>query len=523
MAIAVSDLQFGEADAKNEVFQQGRYGSMVFRNAFLIPPRIDIDALLLGARFFISGQKGCGKTALLLHTQQLLAEHGAHTHIILFKSGVREAERAKLASGNGVEILLTGDPLNVEYDYSTNWLWFIYRNILRLIQISDVAEGVEIADDLRRLTGVATETKNSTFSDLAMSRVKGSAKAGVKAGPFSGEITAEVEAVQKNVDDRAVMDIIEIVERYLPKIKMKMGKRCLLFFDELELFWNRPDQRERDLFLIRDLLQSVARVNRILGATSASFVVYASVRSEVLEEVNRVGPEIVRDITDFGVSVSWNVKGDAHNQPILGIVETKINASEVEVAGFQTDDVWEVYFPESLYGKSIKDYLLDISMFKPRNLVSRLNLAKAYNATAERLEAEAFEETVTDFSQAVWREIEEELLGVYTPKQVSNLKAMLTGFRSSFKIADFAERVKRLGAVDPSLTEGFRSQDQVLAACRGLYRVGAIGNSYAVRGERGQKVRRDRWSFRDMGEPAITETFIVHESLRKVFQLAYGS
>ena len=70
MPVAVKDLQFGEADAKNEVFQQGRYGSTVFKNAFLVPLRIALDDLLLGARFFISGQKGCGKTALLLHTQQ---------------------------------------------------------------------------------------------------------------------------------------------------------------------------------------------------------------------------------------------------------------------------------------------------------------------------------------------------------------------------------------------------------------------------------------------------------------------
>jgi len=170
------------------------------------------------------------------------------------------------------------------------------------------------------------------------------------------------------------------------------------FFDELELFWSRPDQKERDLFLIRDLLQSVARVNRSLGSQSASFVVYASVRSEVLEEVNRVGPEIARDVQDFGAHVDWNVRASAENQPILQIVEAKIAASEMEVDHLPTSSIWTSYFPEMIHGRAVQDHLLDVAMFKPRNIVSRLNLAKAYDPSAEYFSAESLEETNSKFS-----------------------------------------------------------------------------------------------------------------------------
>ncbi|TWB40432.1 hypothetical protein FBZ90_10935 [Nitrospirillum pindoramense] len=488
-------------------------------NSFQIPPRVKLDDLILGARFFISGQKGCGKTALLLFVRNKLTENGANTNTVLFKTGISEAERAKLATGGDFEIIRIGNDISVQYDYTTNWLWFIYKNLLRLLNIDDVISNKEVADDLKRLIGVYNETRPTSFSDLSISKIKAAAKAGIKTGIFTGQINAEVQAIHDENDDRKPIEIIEIIEKYLCDVQLKTRKRCALFFDELELFWNRPDQRERDLFLIRDLLQSVARVNRALGAKSASFVVYASVRSEVLEEVNRVGPEIVRDINDFGVSVSWNVKGTSENQPILNIVSAKINNSEIENDEIPSDNVWDVYFNEKLHGKNIKDYLLDTSMFKPRNIINMLNLAKKYDPENSFFTKESFEETSIEFSQAVWREIEEELLGSYDSRKISNLKAILTGFSPSFTVIDLEARVQKLKKTDPSLANGFNTRPEIVDICRALYRVGAAGNFFNVKTESGLLRKRDRWSFRDMGEPTIDEKFIIHASLRKVFQI----
>lgn len=520
MAIPVGQLQFGEADAKNELFQQERYGSTVFRNSFLTPPGVDMDELALGARFFIFGQKGCGKTALLLNVERDLAEAGANTHIVLFKSGMMESERSKLSTGANVEILHTDSGIKVEYEYTVNWLWMIYRNLLRLVRPEDLISDVDTLIDLQKLCGVYKETKSSSFGDLALSRVKGAAKAGLAAGPFKGEIGGEVEAARAGFGERGALEIIEIIERHLGKIKTRPKSRALLFFDELELFWNREDQRERDLFLIRDLLQSVARVNRVLGSSSATFVVYASVRSEVLEEINRVGPEIAREITDFGIHVNWNVKASSAEQPILQIVEAKIQASEIEYDEHPSDDPWGNYLPSRVFGRDTKEYLLDVSMFKPRNLVNILNLAKKYNSDADHIDVAAFEQTGAQFSQATWREIEEELLATYSRKEVSNIKAIFTGFKTNFSIFDLEDRIAHLVKFDPTLSQGFRSRTAVIELCKSLYRVGACGNSFSVPGAKGLE-QRDRWSFRDMGEPAIDTTFVVHESLRKVFQMSF--
>lgn len=521
MTIPLSAIKFGEIDAKNEEFQQVRYGSAIFANAFQVPPRIDLDELLLGARFFITGQKGCGKTALLLHTRRILSEQGAQTHTVLFKTGLNEDERQQIAAGSGFQVITTGDSIAVQYDYVTNWLWLIYRNLIRLIDLSKVEDGYEIANDLKSIMGVQDELKVSPFSDLAIKRVKMSAKAGVKTPVLNAELAGELELAQREPEERTALELIGICEKYLSKIRLNIRSRCLLFFDELELFWSRPDQKERDLFLIRDLLQSVARVNRNLGQNSASFVVYASVRSEVLEEVNRVGPEVARDVQDFGAHVDWNVRTSSENQPILQIVEAKIAASEIENDYLPTPNPWETYFPQTIHGRPVREHLLDVAMFKPRLIVSRLNLAKSHDTSAKYFSSDSLEETIGKFSSAVWREVEEELLVLYSPKQVQNLKSLLTGHRITFKVDDFERRVIQLSQIDPGVADGFRTRGDIVAALKALYRVGALGNRFLT-DEKGQKVTRDRWVFREYEDPTLDEDFIVHESLRKVFQLGYN-
>jgi hypothetical protein len=353
-----------------------------------------------------------------------------------------------------------------------------------------------------------------------MTKVKGSAKAGLAGGPFSAELSGEVEAAKGESEDRAPVEIIELCERYLPRIRLSGANRCALFFDELELFWSRPDQRERDLFLIRDLLHSVTRVNNALGKNSSAFTVYAAVRSEVLEEVNRVGPELVRNIIDFGVAVDWNVRAASESQPILSIVEAKLNASELENDCLPTSDIWETYFPRQIFGRNIRDYMLDISMFKPRHIVSLLNLAAARSKSETSFTSASFEDTTDGFSSSVWREVEEELRGRYSAEHVANLKKILTGFQARFTLHQLEKRISSLGSFDPRVTNGFRSRVEVIDALRVLFRVGAVGNQFSVQGERGLEPR-DRWSFREAAEPAIDTTFVVHEALRKTFQLPF--
>ena len=173
-----------------------------------------------------------------------------------------------------------------------------------------------------------------------------------------------------------------------------------------------------------------------------------------------------------------------------------------------------------MHGRPFEAYLLDISMFKPRLLVLRLSLAKKYDPNSDTFSNDHFNETNTTFSSESWREVSEQLLQTFSPRQVSNLKQLLTAWRSNFTLKELEQRANEANYHDPGVIDGFRSQSDIKLMLRALYETGAIGNRFTIVNN-GKKSSRDRWSFRDYDEPAFDKRFYLHESLRKFFQVAY--
>ena len=521
MNIKVGQIQFGEIDAKNEVFGQERAGSNIFKNSFEIPPRIDLARLLGGIKFFIYGQKGCGKTALLLYLKSIIEEERGVVNTVLFKSGITERERQAIAQGKGFQIVEKEGLQSIEYDYKINWLWYIYRNIFRLVSFDDKGINSDSLNSMKKLLQIDNEVKVSSLSDISTKNIKANAKAGLNAGPFSGEIFAEVEAVKNSDPNLHDVQVIEIIEKNISKIASSETENYFLLFDELELFWNRKDQRERDLFLIRDLLYAVTRVNRVLGNSNFKARVVACVRSEVLNEVNKVGPEVARDVDDLGERINWNVSATDDQQPILKIIEKKITQSEIENDQLPSQDVWSDYFPNEIFNRKIRKYFLSVAMFKPRNIVTLLSLAKDYRPDLNTITNDALENVQQEFSRRTWREIEEELSTEFSADEVRSIKVTLTGMKNSFGIQDFKNRIMSLSIIDKAVATTFSSEDSVPVALRALYRAGAIGNRYYVESDKGHSETRFGWIYRDTFEPLLDKDFLVHESIRRELQMTF--
>lgn len=516
----VGKISFGEIDAKNEVLKQQRVGKTIFKNSFQNPPGIDIDSLLSGENYYIIGQKGCGKTALLLYLQDLCEERNWSTETIFFRSGVSEPERQEVLAGTPYKMIEVDGQSKVHYDFVFNWLWLIYSNILRRVEESWVLEGSDTLRDLKNLLRLTNETKVRVFTDLTAKSIATRAKIALNFKFVTAEIGSDIDFIRDIPQEKLPLEIITICEKHIGKIKLYPKHRVTLSFDELELFHSKQGQRERDLRLITDLLQAVSRTNQVFTQCGAPITVYASVRTEVLQEVNTVLPESWRDIADFGVEVNWNVKASAAEQPILNIVENKIRFSEVDQDENTTDLVWDTYFPDRIYGKNARQYLLDISMFKPRLIIQRLNLAKKYDPSCHFFSDEHFEETSTEFSNEAWREVSEQLLQIYSQKEVTSLREIFKAWKTNFTLYDIEQRVIALNRDFPGTVDSFKNIVQIRKVIDILYETGAVGNRFTVE-EKGKSLSRDRWSFRGYKDPIHHKDFCIHESLRKHFQLMH--
>ncbi len=66
----ISDVNFGSIDAKHEVDGRTPEEIRYFEDSYVLPPNINLDEYYLsGKKYYISGLKGTGKTALLRFIQ----------------------------------------------------------------------------------------------------------------------------------------------------------------------------------------------------------------------------------------------------------------------------------------------------------------------------------------------------------------------------------------------------------------------------------------------------------------------
>ena len=124
-----------------------------------------------------------------------------------------------------------------------------------------------------------------------------------------------------------------------------------VLIDELELSVKSKKQREADIELVRDLISAVDRMNRVSKDKSYAVNFYASVRTDVVDSVLSSGYEINKCIEDYGVTIEWYQRGGNYvDNPLLKVLEKKVNASEKENLGKESNNVWETYFVKKING-----------------------------------------------------------------------------------------------------------------------------------------------------------------------------
>ena len=92
--ILIKDILFGKTDASNELQE---VGNQYFLKSFLPYEKYKISEFLNGARYYIIGRKGTGKTALLKYLECRFAENEENLVIpIRFKSDFDSLDKKRL-------------------------------------------------------------------------------------------------------------------------------------------------------------------------------------------------------------------------------------------------------------------------------------------------------------------------------------------------------------------------------------------------------------------------------------------
>lgn len=507
------DINFGDVDAKNEILKQKRSGDRDFFDSYSIPEKIDITDYMSGQKYYVLGLKGTGKTALLRYIHDQVIKQDCLSEMILFKSHVTEEDRQKLSVGAGFQIVSTANVPTFIQDFKESWKWLIYQKIAA--QLHSAGINTPESEKLYSLTGLSENQLTSTLGALFSKISSGNLKFSGNALGAAFELGIDIDR-NKEEGVASLSNVNRACAELLNKIEIK--SKLYLIFDELELFYQTSDQFDRDRRIIRDLVFTISQINGDSAEAGRNLYLISSLRTEVLHSVLELGHEIGRDIDDYGDKLDWSEEKHSPNHPLLNLIAKKIAISS-QVA---ENEVWSKFFPERINNQDYFKFILGASLYRPRDIVRLLRVARDHDKTAKQFTSAHFDQTATEYSKQTWLEITEELLASYSSVEISALQRIFLGFNTHF----FKEDLERRKSVQYSSDEDIQS----LFARKGttrilsdLYRIGVLGNDFNVRVSQGKQIKRYRWIFRGNTTLNDAERMSIHKSLWKHLSMIRGT
>lgn len=504
----LKDIQLGSTDAKNEVLSNTPDEIRRFLASFVTPPALTIEKFFSRQRYFVVGLKGTGKTALLRYIALKLEEQESSTaSFVLFKSEVDEDLRKDFSRAARIQIVNENSDAYEGDDYETVWRWFIYRKLATQIATgasNPFQDNSNYAAFAALVNSEAlTKPERSTVMRLVPNIRKGNIE--ISKSPKLG-----IEFDWDN-NGKAKVNFNELVrqaDHAFNKLDPAL-QRLNIFFDELELNYGSSKQYQRDARLVRDLIVSIEKLNATCKQRAYPICFYAAIRSEVLNAVESLGKEINKPIADFGSAIQWNRPGlDAAQQPILSIIEQRINAARMEegLPHLNSTNIWKEYFPGTIDNKKPQVYILHNSWYRPRDVIRLLISVQDQYPEEISFILQGLEAVRKPYSTASWVELTEELKVRYKPAEIDGIKYIFYGFKQISTLAELTTRSEQ-ASQEHSEVKNLLDRTSLREVLKDLFRIGIIGNIDS---------RRDkmRFSFRGDDEILFTHDIFVHNALR---------
>lgn len=506
--LMLKDIFFGQTDAKNEFRADSEEEKETFMQGFLLPDVIDLDAFRLGKKFFITGLKGTGKTALMRYISLYLERnYQSNTHFFLFKEKMTDDIKSKFTRGSDWISIKSGGDSN-QKDYVAIWEWFIFRKIVEICE----ANNIELFKDdknWRQFVSVVKAVKldekeknrlipNIIKGDIIVKTSVVEVNVGGEVGLTGNENTKKEEYKVKFVE--YINQVMALFEELTP------GEKDLYFFiDEVELSYGEKKQYQKDIWMIRDLILAIDAMNRVAQSKWYKLFIITGLRREVLDSTQSAGKEINKPVEDFGINLMWQQSGEKEEHPLIKIIHKRLYASECKL--FEQDkiseaEVWGKYFPSQIKGIKTQDYILNKTWYRPRDIVRLLTIAKDQNPRESFFTEKVFEGINKEYSSLSWFEQSEELKATYTSSEIDGIKMILTGLKCPFKLIDITKKTdqdKELFSSVSDLLSKYKLSDILMH----LYKVGIIGNT-------GDMVR---FAFRGDPDLLLKQSMKIHDAL----------
>lgn len=515
--LSLKEIAFGKTDAFNEL---NTFGSDYFVGSFVSNPRYHIEDFLNGSRYYICGKKGSGKSALLKYLE---CTFGRDPEKLVFP--IRFYSEFDQIDKENFEAIVansknTSNEDEGKYDttsiidqasYVLIWKTFLINQIITRESAGEYVV-FEKNEDYHLLVSLLKCIYGESESpSIVMPKVKrGSIEltaAFAEALSASMKVELDFDSRKKRIDYGKISKKVYQLFSQLHFVRSPV----YILIDELELSVRSKYQFDKDVALVRDLIIAIDDMNNLSCSKGFDIHIIAAIRSEVLRNVRSAGHELTKPIEDRGIEINWFQKGGNYvDNPLLTIIENKIRASE-RMNGYPVStNIWEKYFVDEINGVETRKYILNNSLYRPRDVIRMMLSLQNQIGTTEKFTQELFDKAQQEYSEMMWTEIKDELRLSFSESEVTAVLTLLNRITMPFSFDSLTERIKLLGQIYTDMPSQI-DNSKLIDILNKLYELGVIGNT-------GQPM-----NFVFLGRPSLDPLgmMVIHTPLRNFFSVQY--
>lgn len=385
----LSEYEFGFADATKELTRVPK----IFENAFYDPRNI-VDKLLNSYQFILIGRKGVGKSAFSSKLQSLSKKDDM---LYTIPMNLNDFEFVTFAKTS-----IDSDVAGTQ-KYKTSWdfllLWSIYKIIFNDLCITEVDA---INDVIFLLDKMGFSLDSGFKADVTkLSKIK----LGMSIVMFDAEFEREFNVRPQNFLER-ISVITEKMLNVLCDVELN-GRQISLIIDGFDDILR---YKKNKMEIIASLIRSADYINDKLLQNDKKIKILLLIREDLISMVT--DPDLNKIIHDGAITISWANRLD----DLKELVNLRFGLNGINQENAR--NCWKKIFPSKLKNKDSWNYVLDHTLYKPRDILQFLKYCQRLYPDNEQLTLSETQTVLKNYSNQYFiEEMKNELTG-FVPEEI---------------------------------------------------------------------------------------------------------
>lgn len=416
-----SDYEFGYADAEKEYTRVPK----MFEHAFYDSRNI-VGKLINEPYFMLIGRKGVGKSAVKAKIQSIASQS---SNLNALPMQLNDFEFSTFAKTSVDKNLLGTQKYKESWDFILLLMSYKYLyNNLKITEVEEFNSMIKLLEkmgfslDIGYKKDVSRLSKLKIASSIAVFDLEFEKEFGVKPLTYLERITT--------INDKMLQVLSNI---------WFSDKKILILIDGLDDILR---YKKKQLDILSSLIRSVDYLNDKMFTNRIPIKIILFIREDIINNVT--DPDLNKIKRDGAIVLNWNNRLD----DLKSIVNLRFKYS-----GVSEDEIefyWEKLFPKRIENKNSWTYVLDHTLYKPRDILQFLKSCQELYPNHKKLTYSELRNALKSYSRDYFiEEMKNEITGFINDEYINILPSVLQKIGSrSFSFYEFHRMMAEQSSTD---------------------------------------------------------------------------